>query len=116
MVPIFVQTNVSRALPSSASHRTANLLARGATPFLRGRRAVVARNLRRADPSLEGKALSRAVQGEKGASAEGKKGKEKDGGFAHGWDASWFGAVCNGKAAAGARLVQKKSIAIHGPE
>jgi phosphatidylinositol dimannoside acyltransferase len=53
---------VARHVPSSASHTAAHLLARGATPFLKERRAVVARNLRRADPTLSGTELDRAVQ------------------------------------------------------
>jgi len=53
---------VARHVPSSASHTAAHLLARAATPFLKERREVVARNLRRADPSLHGKVLDRAVQ------------------------------------------------------
>ena len=53
---------VARAMPSSVSHSTAELLSRTTGPWLRDRRAVVARNLRRVDPTLKGPALDFAVQ------------------------------------------------------
>lgn len=54
-------SRVARTLPGPLARRLATVGGRGSAHLLRDRRALVARNLRRVDPTLSGRRLDRAV-------------------------------------------------------